>query len=74
MALWPGPVVILTPSIKNKSSFTLTHSHSHNLQSTILFPLLDQEIKKKGQKIKQPIIFDSDLCEPQMALEVISFC
>lgn len=38
-----------------------------------LYHLLDQEIReRKKKKIKQPIIFDCDICEPQIALAVIT--
>lgn len=42
----------LTPCIKNKSSFTLKVTHA---QPTTLFPLYNQEIRKK-KKIKQPFL------------------
>lgn len=60
----------LTPCIKNKSSFTLKVTHA---QPTTLFPLYNQEIRKKKRPKDLTAIFDN-ICEPQMALEVITFC
>lgn len=58
----------------NTVSLQLTLTNTPALSPHCYFPPLDQEIRKKNdQKIKQPVISDSDICEPQMALEVITF-